>query len=228
MSKEFEIVEELAIDSTPERIWEAVTNGTAAWMFPTDQWPSVRTVAEYPTHLVTRMDGPDGWFNQLEHVLTPSENGTALRYVHSGIFVDDWDNQYDGASKHTAFYLHTLGEYLRHFDGLPVAFSDIQGPEASKAPDALETWLSALGLDDAAAGAELELPLPGRGTARATVDFRNENFLGLRTADALVRIFGRNAFGGPVGVTVHDFATGADAQANTAAWQEALDGAYGS
>ena len=50
--------------------------------------------------------------------------------------------------------------------------------------------------------------------------------MGLRTADALVRIFGRNAFGGPVGLTIHDFADGADAQANTAAWQEALDAAY--
>ncbi len=183
MSKEFEIVEELVVDSTPERIWEAVTNGTTAWMFPTDQWPS-------------------------------------------GIFVDDWDNRYDGASEHTVFYLHTLGEYLRHFDGLPVAFSDIQGPEASKAPDALGTWLSALGLEDASAGTELELQLPGRGTTAVTLDFRNENFVGLRSKDSLVRIFGRNACGGPVGLTVHDVADGADAQANTAAWQEALDAAY--
>lgn len=32
-------------------------------MFPTDQWPDVKTVKEYPTHLVSRMEGPDGWFN---------------------------------------------------------------------------------------------------------------------------------------------------------------------
>ena len=132
--------------------------------------------------------------------------------MHSGIFVDDWDNQFDGAPKHTAFYLHTLGEYLRHFDGLPVAFSDIQGPRPPpprmRWGPGLRPWASG----DAAAGIELELQLPGRGTDPVTVDFRNENFVGLRTSDALVRIFGRNAFGGPVGLTVHDFAAGADAR----------------
>ena len=75
------------------------------------------------------MDGPDGWFNQLEHVLEPLDGGRArLHYVHSGIFADNWDEQYDGASKHTEFYLHTLGQYLKYFDGRPVVFTDIQGP----------------------------------------------------------------------------------------------------
>ena len=101
-------------------------------MFPTDEWPAVRTVDEYPAHLVSRMDGPDGWFNQLEHVLEPLDGGRArLHYVHSGIFADNWDQQYDGASKHTEFYLHTLGQYLQYFDGKPVVFTDVQAPAAS-------------------------------------------------------------------------------------------------
>ncbi|MDO5746009.1 MAG: SRPBCC domain-containing protein [Micrococcaceae bacterium] len=226
MSKAFEIVEEVQINGTPERIWEAVTTGTAAWMFPTDQWPAVRVVDEYPTHLVTRMDGAEGWFNQVEHLLAPQGTGTAMRYVHSGIFVEDWNNQYDGASKHTVFYLHTLGQYLSYFDGKPVAFSDIQGPEASTAPEALDTWLSALGITNEMQGAELDLELPGFGTGPVIVDFRNENFVGLRTRHAMVRIFGRNAFGAPVGVSVHDFTPGADAQANTEVWQEAIEAAF--
>ena len=40
----FEIVQDVVLHATPERIWEAVTEGTAAWMFPTDHWPAVRTV----------------------------------------------------------------------------------------------------------------------------------------------------------------------------------------
>lgn len=195
-------------------------------MFPADQWPAVRVVDEYPTHLVTRMEGPDGRFNQVEHALCPDSDGTAMRYVHSGIFVEDWDNRYDGASKHTKFYLHTLGEYLRHFDGKPVASSDIQGPEASTAPGGLGTWLSCLGVKDTEAGSVLDLELPALGSTRVTLDFRNENVVGLRTDDALVRIFGRNAFGAPVGVSVHDFAAGADAQQNTALWQEAIESAF--
>ena len=116
--REFEIVVDTELPGTPERVWEAVTEGTPAWMFPTDQWPDVKTVQEYPGHLVSRMDGPDGWFNQLEHVLEPLDGGRArLHYVHSGIFADNWDEQYDGASKHTEFYLLTLGQYLQHFDG---------------------------------------------------------------------------------------------------------------
>jgi hypothetical protein len=117
-------------------------------MFPTDQWPDVKTTEEYPSHLVSRMDGPDGWFNQLEHVLEPLDGGRAkLHYVHSGIFADNWDEQYDGASKHTEFYLHTLGQYLQYFDGKPVVFTDIQAPASSQTPDGFVQLKKALGVD---------------------------------------------------------------------------------
>ena len=92
--RNFEIVYDTELPGTPERVWNAVTRDTPAWMFPTDQWPDVKTVNEYPTHLVSRMEGPDGWFNQLEHVLSPLDGGrTGLHYVHSGIFADNWDEQ---------------------------------------------------------------------------------------------------------------------------------------
>ncbi|MEA5457038.1 SRPBCC domain-containing protein [Sinomonas sp. JGH33] len=234
MSHEFEIVQDVVVKATPEQIWKAVTEDTSAWMFPTDQWPAVRTVDEYPTRLVTRMEGPDGWYNQLEHVLTPGPDGTHLHYVHSGVLTDDWEQQYDGAAKHTVFYLHTLGEYLAHFDGRPVAFSDVRGPDASEAVDAFEKLVAHLGLEGASAGDVRELELPGFGIGPVTVDFRNANFLGLRTPDALVRVFGRNAFGDRVGLTVHDFSLGgptpdereARGEANTQAWTEWLAAVY--
>ena len=136
-----------------EPVWDAVTKDTPAWMFPTDEWPAVRTVVQdYPRHLVSRMEGPDGWFNQLEHVLEPLDGGRArLHYVHSGIFTEDWDQQYDGASKHTEFYLHTLGQYLKYFDGKPVVFTDIQAPPASAAPDGFVRLKKALGVEGAEA-----------------------------------------------------------------------------
>jgi hypothetical protein len=90
-------------------------------------------------------EGPDGWFNQLEHVLEPLDGGRArLHYVHSGIFADNWDEQYDGASKHTAFYLHTLGQYLKYFDAQPVVFTDVQAPAGSQAPDGFDQLLKAM------------------------------------------------------------------------------------
>ncbi|QDW28766.1 SRPBCC domain-containing protein [Arthrobacter sp. KBS0702] len=225
--REFEIVYDTELPGTPERVWEAVTRGTPAWMFPTDQWPAVKTVEERPSHLVSRMEGPDGWFNQLEHVLEPLDGGRArLHYVHSGIFTDDWDGQYDGARKHTAFYLHTLGQYLKHFDGKPVVFTDIQAPAASQVAEGFERLKQALGVAGSAQGDTVELDVDGVGQLSAEVDFSNENFLGLRTADTLYRFFGRNAFGAPVGMTVHDFSGRGDTGATAKAWAGFLEKVY--
>ncbi|MBO1269703.1 SRPBCC family protein [Arthrobacter cavernae] len=224
---EFEIVFDGEVPGTPERVWEAVTNATAAWLFPTDEWPSVNTVEEYPNHLVNRMEGPDGWFNQLEHVIEPLDGGRAkLHYVHSGIFADNWDEQYDGASKHTEFYLHTLGQYLRYFDGKPVVFTDIQGPAASQVPDGFVALKRALGVDGVAQGAVVELDVDGVGRLSGEIDFSNQHFLGLRTADTLYRFFGRNSFGAPVGMTVHEFSGSGDSEATAQAWGTFLERVY--
>jgi hypothetical protein len=225
--REFEIVYDTELPATPERVWEAVTAGTPAWMFPTDQWPAVKTVQEYPNHLVSRMDGPDGWFNQLEHVLEPLDGGRArLHYVHSGIFADNWDEQYDGASRHTEFYLHTLGQYLQYFDGRPVVFTDIQAPAASQAADGFEQLRRALGVEPAGQGSQVEVELDGVGRLSGEVDFSNEHFLGIRTSDALYRFFGRNAFGAPVGMTVHDFSGAGDTETTAKAWGNFLEKVY--
>jgi hypothetical protein len=173
------------------------------------------------------MDGPDGWFNQLEHVLEPVDGGRArLHYVHSGIFADDWDQQYDGASKHTEFYLHTLGQYLKYFDGQPVVFTDIQAPAASQSPDGFARLKKVLGVDGASQGDSFDVEVDGVGRLTGEVDFSNANFLGLRTGDTLYRFFGRNAFGAPVGMTVHDFSGSGDSGATAQAWGAFLGKVY--
>ena len=40
------------------------------------------------------------------------------------------------------------------------------------------------------------------------IDYLRPNFIGVRTAEALYRFFGRNAFGAPVGMSIHAFADG--------------------
>ncbi|BCW83000.1 hypothetical protein NicSoilE8_06730 [Arthrobacter sp. NicSoilE8] len=228
-NRKFEIVADTELPGTPERVWEAVTKGTSAWMFPTDQWPDVKTVEEHPNHLVSRMEGPDGWFNQLEHVLEPLEGGRAkLHYVHSGIFADNWDEQYDGASKHTEFYLHTLGQYLRYFDGQPVVFTDVQAPAASRTPDGFIKLKEALGVEGAAAGTSIDVDVDGVGRLSGEVDFSNENFLGIRTSDTMYRFFGRNAFGAPVGMTVHEFGGSGDSELTAKTWGAFLERVYSS
>ncbi|MEU1163583.1 SRPBCC domain-containing protein [Streptomyces sp. NPDC005921] len=240
--KEFEIAREFEVDATPEEVWEAITNATGAYLWPMEPpeprvggaaaFGSTVTAYDPPHHLVVRSENvgfPTQSANQLEHVIEPRDGGRRawVRFVHSGIFTDEWDNQYDGASKHNDFYLHTLREYLTHFAPRPVTFAQLGGPEASQAPDAFAAVGRALGLpDDLAEGAKVSVRGPGGRTVDAVLDYRNPYFIGLRTDDALVRFFGRNHWGAPVGISVHDFAPDADAGANETAWQDWLNGVY--
>ncbi|MGV9250224.1 SRPBCC family protein [Streptomyces sp. NPDC003697] len=242
-SKQFEIVREFEVDATPEEVWEAVTHGTGGYLWPMEPpeprtggrgpFGSTVTVWDPPHRYVNRVEDVEGisqqTLNQLDHTIEPRDGGRRawVRYVHSGIFVDDWDNQYDGASRHTDFYLHTLREYLTHFAPRPVAFATVNGPEASTAAGALTAVTAALGLPrDAAEGARVSVGGPGGRVLEAVLDYRDPYFVGLRTDDALIRFFGRNHWGAPVGISVHDFAPGADPKANESAWQEWLDGVH--
>ena len=184
MSKEFEIAREFEVDATPDQVWDAVTSGTGGWLWPMEPpepreggrgpWGSTVTAWDPPHQYTNRLEGVDEnsaqTLNQLDYTVEPRDGGRRawVRYVHSGIFVDDWDNQYDGASRHTDFYLHTLREYLTRFAARPAAFATFDGPEASKAADAFAAVGRALGLaDDTAEGARVRAqgpdgPGPGR------------------------------------------------------------------
>ncbi|MFI1708922.1 SRPBCC domain-containing protein [Streptomyces griseoruber] len=241
MSKEFEIVREFEVDATPEEVWEAITHGTGAYLWPmeapepkvggTAAFGSTVTAYDAPHHLTIRSEDvgiPIQSLNQLKHVIEARDGGRRawVRYVHSGIFTDDWDNQYDGASRHTDFYLHTLREYLTHFAPRPVTFAQLNGPESASAPGALTEVERALGLaGDAAPGDRVTVRGPRE--FDAVLDYRNPYFVGLRTDDALIRVFGRNHWGAPVGISIHDFAADADADVNETAWQVWLDKVYG-
>ncbi|MFF6991647.1 SRPBCC domain-containing protein [Streptomyces sp. NPDC010273] len=240
MSKEFEIVYEFEVDATPDEVWDAVTSGTGGWLWPMEfdgekrvgPFGSTLTNFEPPHRLTARTEDvgfPTQSLNQIDETIEPRDGGRRawVRYVHSGIFTDDWDNQFDGASKHNAFYMHTLREYVTHFAGRPVAFATLNAPDASTAPDSLEVAARALGLtDDVSNGTRVQARGPEGQLLDAVVDFRDPYFIGLRTDTALIRFFGRNHWGAPVGVSVHDFAADADAETNELAWQSWLDGVF--
>jgi uncharacterized protein YndB with AHSA1/START domain len=242
MSRPFEITREVDLPASPDDVWTAITAGTAAWQFPTGmEIPpgatppegSPVTTWDPPHRLAIRMESPNGTFNALDYFIEAREGGTAhLRYVHSGILEAEWEDQYDAIGPHTDFYLHNLAQYLEHFNGRPVTYvgqpsSGIDGPEAAGAPDAMQTLRASLGLvRNRSVGDEVHASLGGAGTLEGVIDYSTPQFLGVRTSDGLYRFFGRNHFGGVVGMSAHLFADGVDAAAREAELKAWLDGVY--
>jgi hypothetical protein len=228
VGKRFEIVREGTLPVGQVDVFDGFTAGTAGWLWPVEYEPreggaagfgGTVTVWDPPHRVVSRMEGPEGWFNELEHVVTPTEEGGAFfRYVHSGIFVDDWEQQYDGASQHTDFYLHTFAQYLLHFRGRKATWASIDAPAPLD--------LAAL-TGGGAPGSTVWLDAPITGPVEAVVDYVQPHFAGLRTEGALIRVFGRSAFGGADAVAVHDF-TGTDPDALETGWRSWLSQIHGS
>jgi hypothetical protein len=242
MAKEFEIRREVELNATPEEVWDAIATpqGNAAWIFPPPVGPGGETPPGFELHSerphrfgVTMGEGTD-FYNALEYQIEGRDGGKAvLRYVHSGIFVDDWEHQYDDASRHTDFYLHTLGQYLEHFAGRTATYvgdvpGGIEGPDASKQPASFERLQRALGLDPAtvAEGDEVHLAPRGLEPIDGVVDYRRDHFLGIRTGAGMYRFFGRNAFGKPVGLQLHLFSDGVDADGLKRQWHEWLEAVF--
>ncbi|HEY4098297.1 MAG TPA: hypothetical protein VGM33_22425 [Baekduia sp.] len=242
MSREFEVIRDVDLPAAPDDVWTATTAANAAWQFPTGMEiaagaappeGSPVTTWDPPHHFVVRMEAPDGSFNALEYVIEARAGGTAhLHYVHSGILADEWEDQYDAIGGHTDFYLHTLGQYLEHFNGRTVTYvgqpsSGIEGPETAGTPDAMNTLRAALGVSpDARVGDPVHATLGAAGPLDGTIDYATPEFLGVRTADGLYRFFGRNHYGSVVGMSGHLFADGVDAAAQEAALKAWLDEVY--
>jgi len=235
MAKEFECRREIVLPASPERVWEAVstTEGLSAWQFPSPvpALADAATAWDPPHHLGLRMEQGE-WFNALEFRIEGRGDGTSvLRYVHSGIFMDDWDAQYDAVQQHTDFYLHTLGQYLEYFDGQPATYigdgpGGLQGPPRSAEKDGFDRLKRALGLEAGTdVGREVSLAPEGVSPIAGVVDYAQSNFLGIRTSHALFRFFGRNEFGQPVGMSIHMFGRVPDPDGVKREWQQWLDNA---
>jgi uncharacterized protein YndB with AHSA1/START domain len=229
MPREFDLTREVILPADPEAVWEAIATkaGNAAWLFPNELDPNGASTKVWdPPHRLSVRAEQDGWFNALEYVIEGRDGGTSLlRYAHSGIFVEDWDTQYDAVQQHTDFYLHTLSEYLEHFNGRAVTYigdvpAGIQGPPASATPDGFDRLKGALGLGDRIEeGDSVRLIPHGLDPVEGVIDYLRPVFIGVRTSDALYCFFGRNAFGAPVGMSIHMFRNGIDAAGTRRNWQ---------
>ena len=211
--KTWEVRWEGDLPGTPEQIWDAFTRHTGAYLWPVTYEPRVGgaerglnseggtvTAWEPQRHFRTEARGQH---NILDYTL----DGTRLSYVHhGGAPEDEFDVQYDACVQHTNLYNHSLGEYVGHFAGREphyLAFDDV--------PGSTEDVLARLGIPaDAAAGDEVEL---------GVVDYREGSMVGVRAGDALIRVYGRDAWGWPVGVSIHSF----DGPADEQTWRKRLE-----
>jgi uncharacterized protein YndB with AHSA1/START domain len=239
MAEEFEVRWEGELPATPQDVWDAFTLHTAGWLWRIEYEPRVGgaerglssgggtvTAWDPPRHFATRAESADGWWNELDYVLEPRAAGTHLRFTHRSVFAEDYDRQLDACRQHTAFYYHSLGEYLRHFAGRDAAYVAAEAPAAS-ARGGFATLRRALGVgDDVAAGDRVRLTPAGLEPIDGVVDYATHAFLGVRSGDALYRFYGRDAWGWPVGVAHHLFADRAGEAAAERAWSGWLDGVF--
>jgi len=236
-AREFEVRWEGELDASPEQVWAAITEHTDGYLWKIHYEPWVGgvergltsgggsvTAWDPPRQFTTRASDPDA-FNELDYRLEPRGGGTYLRYRHRAVLAEDYDRQLDCCRQHTAFYCHSLGEYVRGFAGRDPVYISVDAPEES-AKDGFATLRGALGLPgDPTGGPEVgervRLTPAGLEPIEGVVDYRTPAFLGVRTADALYRFYGRDTWGWPVGVAHHLFAEGAgrpDKMATGQAW----------
>lgn len=216
MSREFEISKEVALDATPEQVWDAIATGPgiSSWfMGPHTVDPRVGgrmtlTIGDFsesatitawdpPKRLAYRGDpAEDGSFHAMEYLVEGRDQGSAvLRFVHSGIASDDWGDEFE--SQHGYgwdMYLHTLNEYLVHFTGLPATYVHVQGPVAPEGVDGWSALLRELGVSEPIAqGDQITLRPPGIEPIEGVVDYAYplfRGFLGVRGKHGLYRFHG--------------------------------------
>ncbi|MFI5591043.1 SRPBCC domain-containing protein [Amycolatopsis sp. NPDC051758] len=229
MTKEFEVGFEGTLAATPEACWRAITVDAGSWSWPISYEPWVGgketgltfyggevTAWQPGEHFTTRCEHKT-WFNQLDYTFERRGATTHLKFVHRGVFLEDWDTNYDACRRHTAFYYHSLGEYLTHFAGRTATYAMTEAPATSAEPDGFTKLKNALGVPE---NVQVGDRVTVRG-AEGVVDYATPEFLGVRTGDALIRFYGRNAFGWPIGVGRHHFAD-VDVEADERAWETVL------
>jgi uncharacterized protein YndB with AHSA1/START domain len=241
MSHEFEVREEIALEATPEQVWEAIATGPGidSWfmghteMEPGEGSPSRMTLLGYTQEATVTAwepakrfalrsgDNPDGTFMAFEYLIEGREGGsTVLRFVHSGILGDDWAEQYDALKVGDGMYLRKLAAILKHFPGQVSAYNlFLPGPPVADQDAAWAAFTEAVGLTAAVTeGARTRLAVDGLAPADGVVEFvSHPAFLGVRTNDGLYTFI--HGYQHAVVVEYHSFAGDADQQQTEQAWQ---------
>lgn len=233
MTEPFEVRRKVELDATPEQVWEAIATGPglATWFMPMDVDPDSGMVAAWEPgkHLMIQLPAAeDGATQAFEYLIEARDGGsTVLRFVHSGLLADEeWS---DGFETMTGagwdMYLFTLAQYFRHFAGRPSTYIEADGPAVSSQPDRWPQVARALG--DGHVGTPVQVVLDGVGVVEGQVDYEAAAYIGIRTADALIRFHGRAPIGMTVAVSHHHYGERVDASAVAQAWRTWLAAVFG-
>lgn len=248
MTHEFEVHKEIALDATPEEVWDAIATGPGidSWYMGRNELEprvggrgaltlgghteeSTVTSWEPGERLAYRTpENPDGTFMAIEYLIEGRDGGGAvLRLVHNGFLGDDWETEYEAMKTGWDMYLAKLVEYLTYFRGrvaTPVFAVRPQGP----APERLWAVLTKeLGLTgEVREGDRAALTVEGLPPIDGVIDYAGlPGFLGIRTDDAMYRFIHSGVDRGNVIVLGHHLFTDAVGQKEAEhAWQAWLDG----
>jgi uncharacterized protein YndB with AHSA1/START domain len=247
MTHEFEVNKEIALDATPEEVWEAIATGPGV-----DSWFMGRNEIEPRVGGVTRMtmggqaeestvtswepgrrlayrtpESPEGTFMAFEYLIEGRDGGgTVLRLVHSGFLGDDWETEYEAMKVGWDMYLHKLAEYLTYFRGRTAKVVSAFRPQVSPSERVWEVLKGQFGLTGPVKeGDRVHFTAAGLPPIEGVVDYVDlPSFLGVRTDDALYRFIHSGPQRGDVLVLGHHvFAETADEKETEQAWQSWLD-----
>lgn len=242
MLKQWAVQWEGVLAASPQDLWESITQHAAGYLWKIEYEPwlggaergltaggGTVTAWEPLRHFATRTRPElerDG-LNEVDYRLESLGAATYLRYTHRAeIPADEFDRQLDACRQHTSFYNHSLGQYAAHFAGRAPVYVSVDVPEAA-AEGGFAALRRALGVpDDVVAGDRVRLTPAGLDPIDGVVDFTTDPFFGVRSADGLYRLYGRDTWGWPAGVSLHLFADGVDEAATERAWSAWVAGVF--
>ncbi|MET8146687.1 SRPBCC domain-containing protein [Sphaerisporangium sp. NPDC005288] len=248
MRHEFEVREEIALDATPEEVWEAIATGPGidSWFMGRNEVePGVGNTVRHSlmghttNATVTAWEpgkrftyqseqNPDGTFMAFDYLIEGRERGsTVLRLVHSGFLGDDWEAQYDALKKGDGMYMRKLAAYLKHFPGRTSTFALlVPGPQVPGHEQVWTAFKSALGVaGEITPGTPVRLSVPGLPPADGVVESTEyPSIPSVCTGDALYTFM--HGYRDTVVVEQHGFTEGADVEATEQAWKSWLAQAF--
>lgn len=245
MAQPFEIDLQIEAPATREQAWEAITTGPGmdAWFMGNNEIEPgeggrIRTVSPAFTSeaTITTWEPP----NRFKYETEPDEDGTemafeyfvedrgagrtGIRWIHSGTLAGpDWEAEYEAMQRGDPAYFHKLGQYLTHFFGRKATPVEAFGPAVEDNERAWQLFRSGLGLSGpVSVGEKVRLTPEGLEPIEGEVDWASEEFLGVRSDDAMYRFI--HAFTGPLMVGHHLYSKGLDQKQAEKVWTDWLNG----